>query len=130
MKDFIVIGAGQAGMAISYYLTQHKQDFLVVDANRDIGAPWLKRWDSLRLFTVSEYNNLPDLKFPHPKGYYATKYDVANYLKAYVEKFKIPIAFNQKIKGLNIHRRKFKCDRNCDQSQWDIWSTLLKKIFY
>ena len=100
MKDFIVIGAGQAGMAMSYYLTQNKCDFLVVDANNKIGDPWLKRWDSLTLFTVSEYNNLPGLKFPHPKGYYATKYDVANYLKSYVEKFKIPIDFNQKIKSL------------------------------
>jgi len=100
MRDFIVIGAGQAGMAMAYYLTQNKQDFLVVDANRDIGAPWLKRWDSLKLFTVSEYNHLPGLSFPHPKGYYANKYDVANYLKSYVEKFKIPIDFNQKIKSL------------------------------
>jgi putative flavoprotein involved in K+ transport len=87
-------------MSISYYLSQNKKDFLVLDANKEIGAPWLKRWDSLRLFTVSEYNHLPGLKFPHPKGYYATKYDVANYLKSYVEKFKIPIDFDQKIKGL------------------------------
>jgi putative flavoprotein involved in K+ transport len=100
MREYIVIGAGQAGMAISYYLTQDQKDFLVVDANRDIGAPWLKRWDSLKLFTVAEYNHLPGLDFPHPKGYYADKYDVANYLKSYVEKFNIPIAFNQKIKRL------------------------------
>ncbi len=100
MIDFIVIGAGQAGMAISYYLTQNKKDFLVLDANKEIGAPWLKRWDSLQLFTATEYNNLPGLDFPHPTGYYANKYDVANYLKSYAEKFKIPIDFNQKIKGL------------------------------
>tara|TARA_B100000809_G_scaffold84309_1_gene82739 strand:+ start:2303 stop:3340 length:1038 start_codon:yes stop_codon:yes gene_type:complete len=100
MKDYIVIGAGQAGMAISYYLTQEKKDFMVIDANRDIGAPWLKRWDSLTLFTVAEYNHLPGLDFPHPNGYYANKYDVANYLKSYVEKFKIPIDFNQKINAL------------------------------
>lgn len=100
MKDFIVIGAGQAGMAISYYLTQNKNNFIVVDASEEIGSQWLKRWDSLTLFTGAEYNNLPGLKFPHPKGYYANKYDIANYLKSYVEKFKIPIEFNQKIKKL------------------------------
>lgn len=98
MTEYIVIGAGQAGMAISYYLTQNNSDFLVVDANEEIGAPWLKRWDSLKLFTATEYNHLPGFDFPHPKGYYANKYDVANYLKAYVEKFDIPIEFNQKIK--------------------------------
>ena len=91
MTEYIVIGAGQAGMAISYYLTQNNSDFLVVDANEEIGAPWLKRWDSLKLFTATEYNHLPGFDFPHPKGYYANKYDVANYLKAYVEKFDIPI---------------------------------------
>ncbi len=100
MKDYIVIGAGQAGMSISYYLSKNESDFLVVDANKEIGAPWLKRWDSLKLFTATEYNHLPGLEFPHPKGYYANKHDVANYLKAYVDKFSIPIDFDQKIKGL------------------------------
>jgi len=100
MKDYIIIGAGQAGLAMAYYLNKRKADYLVVDANSETGAPWLKRWDSLKLFTPSEFNNLPGMDFPHKKGHYADKYEVANYLKAYVLKHNIPIAFNQKISSL------------------------------
>ncbi len=100
MKDFIIIGAGQAGLSMAYHLKQQNRDFLVVDANAEAGAPWLKRWDSLKLFTPSEFNNLPGLAFPHKKGHYASKYEVADYLKQYVNTFNIPIAFNEKITAL------------------------------
>lgn len=100
MKDYIIIGAGQAGLAIAYYLNKQDLDYLIVDANSETGAPWLKRWDSLKLFTPSEFNNLPGMKFPHKKGHYANKYEVADYLKSYVTKFDIPIEFNHKITSL------------------------------
>ena len=100
MKDYIIIGAGQAGLSISYYLTQLKKDFLIVDANDEVGKPWLKRWDSLKLFTPSEFNHLPGLEFPLKKGHYANKYEVADYLKSYVKHFNMPIELNQKINHL------------------------------
>ena len=100
MKDYIIIGAGQSGLAIAYYLHKKKANYLIVDANSETGEPWLKRWDSLKLFTPSEFNNLPGMDFPHKKGHYADKYEVAKYLKTYVTKFNIPIEFNHKIKSL------------------------------
>ncbi|WP_052467032.1 flavin-containing monooxygenase [Psychroserpens damuponensis] len=100
MTDFIIIGAGQAGLSIAYHLTQLKKDFLIIDANSETGAPWLKRWDSLKLFTPTEFNHLPGLDFPSKKGYYPNKYEVAAYLKSYVDTFNIPITFNQKITEL------------------------------
>lgn len=100
MKDFIIIGAGQSGLAIAYYLTQQQKDFVILDANSEVGAPWLKRWDSLKLFTPSEYNHLPGMNFPHEKGHYASKYEVADYLKSYVKQYNIEVIFNQKIASL------------------------------
>ena len=67
MKDYIIIGAGQSGLSIAYYLHKQNVNYLVLDANTETGAPWLKRWDSLKLFTPSEFNSLPGLKFPHEK---------------------------------------------------------------
>ena len=91
MKDYIIVGSGQSGLAIAYYLKKQNANFLIVDANSETGEPWLKRWDSLKLFTPSEFNNLPGLEFPHKKGYYANKFEVANYLKKYVSTFDFPI---------------------------------------
>ena len=100
MIDFLIIGAGQAGLAMAYYLNSLGKDYTVVDANSEVGAPWLKRWDSLKLFTPSEFNNLPGMDFPHKKGHYANKFEVSSYLKSYVDKFSIPIKFNEKIISL------------------------------
>ena len=107
MKDFIIIGAGQAGLAIAYYLNKQNANYLIIDANSDVGAPWIKRWDSLTLFTPTEFNHLPGMNFPHKKGHYANKYEVAKYLKTYVDKFNIPIKFNQKITELKKNENHF-----------------------
>lgn len=101
MRDYIIVGGGQAGLAMAYYLKSLNLDYIILDANAEVGAPWLKRWDSLQLFTPSEFNSLPGMSFPHADGHYASKYEVANYLKAYVRKFNIPIEFNQKVISLS-----------------------------
>lgn len=94
MLDFIVIGGAQAGLSIAYYLKQLGKDFLVVDKEDEIGYSWLNRWDSLQLFTPAEFNNLPGLGFPAPKGHYPSKYEVADYFKTYVREFDIPLKLN------------------------------------
>ena len=60
--DVIVVGAGQAGLAVSYRLAQHRMRFLLVDAAPEIGHTWRTRWDSLRLFT-------PAGRVRRPSGY-------------------------------------------------------------
>lgn len=94
MLDFVVIGAAQAGLSIAYYLKKQKKDFLLVDKEDEIGYSWLNRWDSLKLFTPSEFNNLPGMNFPGPKGYYPSKYEVADYFKAYVRNYDFSVQLN------------------------------------
>src|SRR5919206_5717 len=48
--DVIVIGAGQAGLAIGWHLRQQDARFLILDSAPEIGHSWRTRWDSLRLF--------------------------------------------------------------------------------
>src|SRR4026208_2303377 len=62
--DTIVIGAGQAGLASAFYLQRAGSRFLVLDGGGQVGESWLRRWDSLRLFTPVRYNSLPGLAFP------------------------------------------------------------------
>src|SRR5690625_3113394 len=49
--DVIVIGGGQAGLAVGSYLAKQGQRFLILDAGKRVGDIWRNRWDSLRLFT-------------------------------------------------------------------------------
>lgn len=92
--DFIIIGAAQAGLAMAYQLKQLGKEFIILDGEQEIGASWLNRWDSLKLFTPTEYNHLPGLPFEAPKGHYPSKYEVANYFKTYANTFKFPIQLN------------------------------------
>jgi putative flavoprotein involved in K+ transport len=62
--DVLVIGGGQAGLAMGYQLTQDGRRFEIVDAAPEVGHAWRSRWDSLRLFTSGRYDNLPGLPFP------------------------------------------------------------------
>ena len=94
MLEYVIIGGAQAGLAMAYHLKQMKKSFLILDGENEIGASWLNRWDSLTLFTPTEYNHLPGLKFDTPKGYYPNKFEVANYFKAYVKEYDIPVQLN------------------------------------
>jgi len=94
MLDYVIIGGAQAGLSMAYHLTKMSKNFIVVDGDKEIGSSWLNRWDSLQLFTPTEYNNLPGLKFDAPKGYYPNKIEVANYFKSYVKEFNIPVQLN------------------------------------
>ena len=89
--DVLVIGGGQAGLAMGYYLAQRGLSFQIVDAGAEVGAVWRSRWDSLRLFTPAQYDNLPGLPFPSSPDIYPGKDDVANYLQAYAAKFELPV---------------------------------------
>ena len=101
MLDFVIIGGGQAGLSMAYHLNKMGKKYLVVDGTDEVGASWLSRWDSLRLFTPTEYNHLPGLKFDAPKGYYPNKVEVANYFKSYVKEYNIPIQFNTLITSVS-----------------------------
>lgn len=100
MYDFIVIGAAQAGLSISFELQKKGFNFLILDKENEIGASWLNRWDSLRLFTPTEFNHLQGLPFPASKGHYPNKYEVAAYFKLYVHKFRFPLQLNTFVKKI------------------------------
>ena len=89
--DAIVIGGGQAGLAIAYYLSRQGADFLVLDAAAETGESWRTRWDSLRLFTPAEYDGLPGMQFPAADGDYPTKDMVADFLRGYAAHFALPV---------------------------------------
>jgi putative flavoprotein involved in K+ transport len=46
--DTLVVGGGQAGLAMGYFLAQQERDFLILDAGDRVGDTWRNRWDSLR----------------------------------------------------------------------------------
>jgi putative flavoprotein involved in K+ transport len=90
--DTIVIGGGQAGLSVGYYLKEGGRRFVILDANERIGGSWRTRtWNSLRLFTPARYNGLPGWPFPASKWTYPTARETADYLEAYAQRFDLPV---------------------------------------
>lgn len=87
----IVIGGGQAGLSVGYFLARRGLPFLILDANQQVGDAWRNRWDSLRLFNPARYAGLPGMPFPGRGDAFPTKDQVADYLAAYAQRFRLPI---------------------------------------
>ena len=89
--DVIVIGGGQAGLAVGYHLAQAGVRFVILDASERIGDAWRRRWDSLRLFTPAKLDGLAGMPFPGPRNAFPTKDQMADYLAAYAARFRLPV---------------------------------------
>jgi putative flavoprotein involved in K+ transport len=98
--DTIVIGGGQAGLATGYYLQQHDQDFVILDAGDRVGNAWRARWDSLRVFTPARYSTLPGMDYPGSPYAFPTKDEVADYLESYARYFDLPVELGVRVDGL------------------------------
>jgi putative flavoprotein involved in K+ transport len=69
--DTVIVGAGQAGLGVSYFLQQVENQHVVFERGR-IGESWLsERWDTFRLNTLNHMNVLPGLPYdgPEPDGF-------------------------------------------------------------
>ena len=99
-KDIVVIGAGQAGLAIGYHLAGQGRDFTILDAAPQLGAAWRARWDSLRLFTPARYDGLPGRAFPAPPDHYPTRDEVVAYLTDYARTFDLPVELDSPVRRL------------------------------
>lgn len=92
--DVVVVGGGQAGLAVGYELAQRGCRFIILEAAPAIGQTWRDRYDSLTLFTPAQYSSLPGMSFPKPTDTYPTKDEVAAYLERYVAAFALPVRLN------------------------------------
>lgn len=102
MEEFevAVIGGGQAGLAMGFYLRKAGIRFVIVDEHARTGDSWRERWDSLQLFTPRYLCALPGLEMARSAGYYPHKDEVADYLERYARHFQLPVYRGFKVQWL------------------------------
>src|SRR3989440_12761725 len=98
--DVVVVGGSQAGLAVGYHLKQRGLRFVILDAAPEIGHVWRSRWDSLALFTPTQYSGLPGMDFPGGRDTYPSRDDVAEYLQSYASAFDLPVQLNARVTSL------------------------------
>ena len=95
-----MIGAGQAGLSVSYYLKRlgldPGNDFVVLDRGPGTGGAWQFRWDALRIGSAHRINDLPGLdelglSFETADRHAPAKEVVADYYRQYEEHFGLQV---------------------------------------
>jgi putative flavoprotein involved in K+ transport len=98
--DVIVVGGGQAGLAIGYFLAQQRRDFTILEAAAEPAAAWRERWDSLKLFTSARYDALLGLPFPGDPDRYPGRDEVVEYLTGYARHFDLPVQLDSPVRAI------------------------------
>ena len=110
--EVALVGGGQAGLAMAYYLREQGLRFVIFERGDSIAPAWRGRWDSLILFTPRRYSALPGLPFPGDPDGYPTRDDVLAYLERYAETFELPIELKSEVRRLSHEARRFVLEVN------------------
>jgi putative flavoprotein involved in K+ transport len=90
--ETLIVGGGQAGLALSHMLSQRGCQHLVLERGR-IAERWrTERWDGLRFQFPNWSVQLPDFPFPHADpDAFATSAEIVDFLNAYADFIAAPI---------------------------------------
>lgn len=92
MRDVVVIGGGQSGLAAGFYLRRAGADFEILDASDRPGGAWPHTWPSLRLFSPADFSSLPGRRMPRTAdGANPDAAHVVDYLRGYEEYYELPV---------------------------------------
>ncbi|WP_028630239.1 flavin-containing monooxygenase [Metapseudomonas resinovorans] len=98
--DTLVVGAGQAGVAMSEHLSKLGVPHLVLERNRIAEAWRTGRWDSLVANGPAWHDRFPGLEFDLDPDAFAPKEQVADYFEAYAKQFDAPIRTGVEVKSV------------------------------
>lgn len=89
--DILVIGGGQSGLALGYYLRRTSFSYKILDKERLPGGSWQHYWESLRLFSPAQWSSLPGIIMEGGPDYYPSREQTIQYLRKYELKYKLVV---------------------------------------
>ncbi|BBX65162.1 monooxygenase [Mycobacterium saskatchewanense] len=103
-NDVLIVGAGQAGLALAARLQQLDVKTLLVEKNSAVGDNWRKRYHSLTLHNEVWANHLPYLPFPETWPAFVPKDKLAGWLQAYAEFMELNVWTSTEFLGADYDR--------------------------
>jgi putative flavoprotein involved in K+ transport len=96
--DTVVIGAGQAGLSIGYYLSKLDREYVILEKASTITPTWRKRWDSFTLVLPNWTYQIPDHAYngDDPNGFMGRD-DLVEHLEQFTASFDPEIRFGSKV---------------------------------
>ena len=104
----VIVGAGQAGLAVSRYLTEADHDHVLLERAR-VGERWRsERWDSLTLLSPNWLNGLPGA-WPHDDpDAFLSRQGFVDYLDRYARSFAAPVREGAAVRSVERRRGWFR----------------------
>ncbi|MFZ0546781.1 MAG: FAD-dependent oxidoreductase [Candidatus Promineifilaceae bacterium] len=99
--ETVIVGGGQAGLAISYHLTQRGHEHAVLEKAHHPGSAWRSRWDSFTLVTPNWQFRMPGAEYEgeDPDGF-LSRDEVLAFFENYVERFQLPVRFGVTVNAI------------------------------
>src|SRR5512136_1102849 len=95
----VIVGGGQAGLSVSYYLTQQGRDHVVLEQAEQVAPVWRdERWDSFTLVLPNWGIRLPGGEYEgdDPDGF-MTREQFAAYIEQYAQRINPPIRYGARV---------------------------------
>lgn len=106
MRDIstLIIGAGQAGLAMSHYLSQRSIEHVLLERGQVANSWSTERWDSLRLLTPNWQSRLPGYTYigDQPHGYRSMPQTI-EFLSDYAQQISAPVEPNTTVISVEPH---------------------------
>lgn len=114
--DVLVIGGGQAGLAVGYYLRRTPLRWAILDAGDGPGGAWRRGWDSLRLFSPARFSSLPGWMMPGGDDEYPSRDEALDYLARYEERYELPVHRPVRVRSVERDGEMLRVDT--DRGEW------------
>jgi len=115
--DVVIIGGGQAGLAVAYFLRRTPLSFVILDAQEEPGGAWRHGWNSLRLFSPATWSSLPGWLMPPAQDGYPSRDHVIDYLKHYEQRYEFPMV--RPVQVTRVERTESGMRVHAPDRQWD-----------
>ena len=97
--ESIIVGGGQAGLSLSYYLKGAGREHVILEKSAQVGDAWRnRRWDSFTLVTPNWSFQLPGAEYTgsEPEGF-MPKEEIVRRIEQYEQKIGFPIRYSTEV---------------------------------
>ena len=115
-RDVLIIGGGQAGLAVGYFLRRSGLSFSILDGEDGPGGAWTHAWSSLTLFSPAQWSSLPGWPMPAGDHVYPRREEVVAYLSQYEERYQLPVERPVQVKA--VHSTPDHLSVETDRGEW------------
>jgi putative flavoprotein involved in K+ transport len=109
-REVVVIGGGQAGLAMGFYLRRTDLSWIILDDQDGPGGAWPRAWDGLRLFSPARFSSLPGWLMPGGTDEYPTRDEAIGYLAQYEARYGFPIERPVHVRAVTREDGRFRID--------------------